>query len=225
MDDLAEQTKELLEEKLDLEPTPLPPEISHIKFPLRLLNLHCYNWRAKKVRKIYFMRIKVTIPSLDIFGMALYPETNLDIPSFVFDFSCTKKKVFSYINFVPLFNDPSYLEKYVEPMKEVHDKHPAFSRQPIREWMQPYVSPYAVYSLPFKTELPGLKRCALDYLKLYLKLFAHAEEIKDPAYLVTIEKARESYLKDLATYDNSRKMLGKIIGKERANRIFHEAIT
>ena len=225
MDELAAQAKELLEEKLDLQPIPLPQDISHIKLPLRLLELHCYNWRAKKVRKIYFMRIKVTVPSLDIFGMALYPETNLDIPSFVFDFSCTKKKVFSYINFVPLFNDPPYLERYIEPMKKIHESHAEFPRQTIREWMQPYVAPYAVYSLPMKTELPELKRCALDYLRLYLDLFSRAEEIKDPVLLEKVEKARKTYLNDLATYDNSRKMLGKIIGQERSNRIFREAIT
>ena len=225
MDELAAKTKELLEEKLDLEPVPLPQEISHIKLPLRLLDLHCHNWRAQNARKIYFMRIKVSVPSLDIFGMALYPGTNLDIPSFVFDFSCTKKKVFSYINFVPLFNEPSYLAEYIEPMKKVHENYAAFPRQPVREWMQPYVVPYAVYSLPFKTALPALKRCALEYLRLYLELFSQAEEIKDPAYLEKVEKARKNYLNDLATYDNSRKMLGRIIGKERANRIFQEAIT
>ena len=120
---------------------------------------------------------------------------------------------------------PPYLEKYIEPMKVVHERHAEFPRQTIREWMQPYVAPYAVYSLPFKTELPGLKRCALDYLRLYLEIFSQAEEIKDPAYLEKVEKARNTYLNDLATYDNSRKMLGKIIGKERANRIFQEAIT
>ena len=224
MDELAAQTKKLLEENLALEPIPLPQEISHIKLPLRLLDLRCENWRAPKVRKIYFTRIKVTVPSLDIFGMALYPEANLDIPSFVFDFSCTKKKVFSYINFVPLFNDPPYLEKYIEPMKKVHESHAAFPRQTVREWMQPYVAPYAVYSLPFKAELPELKRCALDYLRLYLELFSRAEEIRGPAYLEKVEKARKTYLKDMTTYDNSRKMLGKIIGKERANRIFQEAL-
>ena len=225
MDELAARAKELLEEKLDLEPVPLPPEISHIALPLRLLELHCYNWRAEKVRKIYFMRMKVTVPSLDIFGMALYPESNLDIPSFVFDFSCTKKKVFSYINFVSLFNEPSYLEKYIEPMKKVHDTYAEFPRQTIREWMQPYVAPYAVYSLPAKTALPKLKRCALDYLQLYLELFSRTEEITDPVYADRVEKARKLYLNNLATYDNSRKMLGRIIGKERANRIFQEVVT
>ena len=225
MDELAARAKELLEEKLDLEPVPLPPEISHIALPLRLLELHCYNWRAEKVRKIYFMRMKVTVPSLDIFGMALYPESNLDIPSFVFDFSCTKKKVFSYINFVSLFNEPSYLEKYIEPMKKVHDTYAEFPRQTIREWMQPYVAPYAVYSLPAKTALPKLKRCALDYLQLYLELFSRTEEITDPVYADRVQKAQKLYLNNLATYDNSRKMLGRIIGKERANRIFQEAVT
>ena len=110
-------------------------------------------------------------------------------------------------------------------MKRVYDRYPDFPRQAIREWMQPYVAPYAVYSLPLKTALPELKRCALEYLKLYLELFSRAEEIKDPAYADEVKQARKVYLNNLATYDNSRKMLGKIIGKERANRIFQEAIT
>ena len=224
MDELASRAKELLEEKMDLEPSPLPQEISHITLPLRLLDLKCYNWRADKVRKIYFMRMKVTVPSFDIFGMAIYPGSTLDIPSFVFDFSCTKKKVFSYINFVPLFDEPPYLEKYIEPMKKVYETYTEFPRQTIREWMQPYVSPYAVYSFPLKSDLPELKECALDYLQLYLELFSRAEEIKDPAYADEVKKARKLYLNNLATYDNSRKMLGRIIAVSYTHLRAHETV-
>jgi len=225
MNELFVQAKKSIEEKLSLEPVSLPDDLKHITLPLRLLDMRCYNWKAERVRKIYFMRMKVAVPAFDIFGMAIYPESHLDIPSFVFDFSCTKKKVFSYINFVPLFNQPSYLKKYIEPMKKVHDSYAEFPRQTIREWMQPYVAPYAVYSLPAKTALPELKQCALDYLQLYLELFSRTEEITDPVYADRVEKAQKLYLNNLATYDNSRKMLGRIIGKERANRIFQEVVT
>lgn len=225
MDELFENTLNQIEKKISLEPIVLPDELRHVKLPLRLMNMRCYNWKAERIRKIYFVRIKVAIPSFDIFGMALYPEPKLDIPSFACDFSCTKKKVFTYINFIPLFNEPSYLEKYIEPMKQVFEKYNHFPRQKIREWMQPYISTYTIYSFPEKTFLKELKNCAIDYLNLYLNLFSQAEEIKETSYGDEVERAQKKYIRDLITNDASRKMLGRITGKEKANRIFQEVIS
>jgi hypothetical protein len=225
MNELFAQAKKCIEEKLSLEPVALPEDLKHITLPLRLLDLRCYNWKAERVRKIYFMRMKVAVPPFDIFGMALYPDSHLDIPSFVFDFSCTKKKVFTYINFIPLFDTPAYREKYIEPMKKVFSNYTHFPRQNIREWMQPYITPYTIYSFPPKTYLDELKTCALEYLNLYLELFSQAAEIKDGSYADEVESAQKHYREQLATHDASRKMLGRIIGKERANRIFQEVVS
>ena len=224
MDELFESTLKQIEKKILLEPIALSEDLTHVKLPLRLMDMHCYNWKAEKVRKIYFVRIKVAVPSFDIFGMALYPEPRFDMPSFACDFSCTKKKVFTYINFIPLFNEPSYLEKYIEPMKHVYEKYNHFHRQKIREWMWPYISTHTIYSFPEKTFLKELKRCAIDYLNLYLDLLSQAEEIKDTSYRGEVEKAQKKYLQDLTTNDASRKMLGRIIGKEKANRFFQEVV-
>lgn len=224
MDELFETTLKQIEKRISLEPITLPEELKRIKLPLGLVDIHCYNWRAEKVRKIYFVRIKVVVPSFDIFGMALYPEPGVDIPSFACDFSCTKKKVFTYINFIPLFNEPSYLTKYIEPLKQVFDKHNRFPRQKIRAWMQPYVSSYTVYSFPEKELLNELKSCAIDYLGFYLDMFSQAEEIEDTSYRDKVERAQKKYLDDLANNDASRKMLGRIIGKEKANRFFREVV-
>ena len=171
------------------------------------------------------MRMKVAVPPFDIFGMAIYPESSLDIPSFVFDFSCTKKKVFTYINFIPLFTTPPYREKYIEPMKKIYTHYSHFPRQRIREWMQPYITPYTIYSFPPKTCLNELKTCALEYLNLYLELFLQAEEIQDDSYADAVGKAQRHYREQLTTYDASRKMLGRIIGKEKGNRIFQEVVS
>jgi len=224
MDELFDNTLKQIEKKIELEPIALPEELKHIRLPMGMVDMHCYNWKAEKIRKIYFVRIKVTIPSFDIFGMALYPEANLDIPSFACDFSCTRKKVFTYINFIPLFNEQSYLDKYIEPMKQMFDKYNNFPKQRIREWMQPYISTYTIYTFPQKTMLKELKSCAIDYLTLYLEMFSQAEEIKDTSYRDEVEKAQKKYVQDLTNNDASRKMLGRIIGKERANRFFHEVV-
>jgi 15,16-dihydrobiliverdin:ferredoxin oxidoreductase len=224
MDELFDSALKQIEKRITLEPIALPAELKDIKLPLGLVDMHCYNWKAEKIRKIYFVRIKVKAPSFDIFGMALYPEPGLDIPSFACDFSCTRKKVFTYINFIPLFNEQSYLDKYIKPMKQLFDKHTNFPRHKIREWMQPYVSTYTVYTFPEKSFLNELKNCAIDYLTSYLDMFSQADEIKDASYRKKVEEAQKRYVQDLATNDASRKMLGRIIGKERANRFFQEVV-
>ncbi len=225
MDELFDKTKRCIEERLRIEPVELPPELVHMTLPLKIFDLRCYNWKAEKIRKIYFMRIKVAIPYLDIFGMAIYPDATTDMPGFAFDFSCTKKKVFGYVNCIPLFGDRAYQEKYISPMKSVRERCRTFPPQTVREWMMPYHTPYTIYTFPPTSYLPELKICAFAYLEFYLDLFARAEIIADPGYASRVEEARRNYVNALLSNDNSQKMLGKIIGRERARRLFYEVVT
>ncbi len=173
---------------------------------------------------MYFVRIKVAVPPFDIFGMALYPEPSLDIPSFACDFSCTRKKVFAYINVIPLFDDHTYRERYIEPLRQIHERYRNFPRQKSRAWMEPYMTPYTIYSFPEKTVLPQLQECALVYLDFYLKLVAGAETIGDASYRDRVVVAQQRYLNDLSANDASRKMLGRIIGRAKADRFFKEVV-
>jgi hypothetical protein len=225
MDELFDKTKRCLEERLRLEAMELPPELAHITLPLKIFDLRSYNWRAERIRKIYFMRIKVAVPYLDIFGMAIYPDSTTDMPGFAFDFSCTKKKVFGYVNCIPLFNETEYLSKYIEPMKEVHARCGNFSPQTVRDWMKPYHTPYTIYTFPPTSYLPELKKCAFMYLEFYLELFAQAATITDSVYAARVDETRRGYVSALLSNDNSQKMLGKIIGGKRARRLFHEVVT
>jgi hypothetical protein len=91
--------------------------------------------------------------------------------------------------------------------------------------MKPYLAPYSIYSMPEKNSLNELRDCAIEYLNRYLNFLSQAEEIKDPTYRDAIEQAQKKYIHDLTTYDASRKMLGRIIGMERSERIFHEVVS
>ena len=224
MDELLSKTLKKIEGKFQLEPVAIPEDLRETRYPLSLMQLQCYNWKAEKVRKIYFMRVKVRVPTLDVLGMAIYPESNFDVPIFTYDLSGTKKKVFTHINFIPLFNDESYYKKYLEPLKPVFEKYNHFPPHKMREWMLKYHSPYTFYSMPEKSFLNELKSCALDYLTVYLDIISRAKPIEDKQYLKQIEEAHKAYANDLLTKDASQKMLAKIIGKEKARRIFHEVI-
>jgi len=225
MDELFDRTKRCLAERLRLEPVELPPSLAHITLPLKIFDLRCYNWKAERIRKIYFMRIKVAVPILDIFGMAIYPDATTDMPDFAFDFSCTKKKVFGYVNCIPLFSDGAYRERYIAPMQSVRERCGTFTPQTVREWMMPYHTPYTIYTFPPTSYLPELKKCAFAYMQFYLDLFERAAAITDHVYAARVEESRRAYVGALLSNDNSQKMLGKIIGRARARRLFHEVVT
>jgi hypothetical protein len=61
MDKLQAHIQELIKEKFSIEPVSIPAELATISFPLGLLNIRCYNWQSKKIRKIYFMRMSLKI--------------------------------------------------------------------------------------------------------------------------------------------------------------------
>lgn len=224
MDELFTQVLSRIENKFHLEPVSLPQELAETKFILNVLDLHCFNWKAQQLRKVYCMRLKVKMPSLDVIGMAFYPEPCYDVPIFVFDLSCTSKKVVSYINFIAVSNNEDYHKKYIDPLKPLYEKYGHFPYQKMREWMQVYRNPCTIYSMPDRSCLDELKTCVHEYLGVYLELLSGAEKINDPDYCRQVEDFHRVYRNDLVTKDRSQIMLGKIMGKQKAGRIFNEVI-
>ena len=64
----------------------------------------------------------------------------------------------------------------------------------------------------------------MDYLDLYLEMLDNAEETSDKAYWVRIEAAQAAYRSDIITKDRSRKMLAKLIGSKKADRLFQKVL-
>ena len=90
--------------------------------------------------------------------------------------------------------------------------------------MRIYQRPGTIYSMPERKLEKDVKRCAMDYLDLYLEMLDQAEAAADPTYAARIEAAQTSYRNDIITKDKSRQMLAKLIGKKKANRIFQEVL-
>lgn len=224
MDELFSKTFEAIQGAFAIEPIILPPELRETKFPMRLLEIQCYNWRAEKLRKIYAMRMKVKMPFLDIMGMAFYPEPDYDLPVFCFDLSCTKKKIVAYINVIPLMQNEAYKKKYLDPFCQVKNKYWDFPPHKMPDWMLQYRSDSTVYSMPDREYLDQIKACALDYLAVYLGLITSVKKIGDEAYRAQIAEAQKVYINNLLTKDASQKMLAKLIGKQKTSRIFNEVL-
>ena len=225
MDDLFDDIMRCLSEAMLLQETALPPELARTRYPFGALELVCRNWRAERLRKVYCMRMKVKVPWLDILGMAFHPEPCFDIPIFMFDLSCTKKKIIAYINLLaPPDEDAggrSCLAQF-EPLRRRYDHLHPFK---MPEWMQAYRTACTLYADPEPARLDDLKACVREYFGLYLKLLASAEKTDDARRTEAAERFHAAFKSDLITKDRSQIMLGKVIGREKAGRIFREVLT
>ena len=213
-----------LESRLALEPMASPKELSEIRWPLGFFSLRCWNMRAEKIRKIYFMRMSLKFPAFEYLGLGMYPDQAHDLPIFYLDLSRTSTKAIAYINPIAPVPDEACAKKYLAPFGPIFCRH-HFPAAPIRPWMQPFVSPCTVYTMPDAAMLGELKQCGLAYVECYLCLLGKAEKIIDADYETKIAGARNNYIAQSLANDVTQKMLARLIGKKRAGRIFREMLT
>jgi len=74
------------------------------------------------------------------------------------------------------------------------------------------------------SQLGSAQDCARDYVRCYLDMLDGAVPVVDPGYAQRVAGAGLQYCEQLSEKDGSRKMLGRFIGMDRANRIFREVI-
>jgi len=224
MDQLKDTMLDMIQQRYPLEPTPVPDDLQKIRLPLGFLSMQLYNWRAPKIRKVNVMRSTVKFPRLEILALEIYPESTYDIPLLAIDFSCMKKKSFVYMNFIPLSTDPQYLQRYIYRLRSVKGRYAIEPAAKPKEWMQPYLTDCSIYAMAGNSLLESAFACARDYVGCYLGLLDEAAPVTDSDYGRQVAEASRTYCDQLSEKDGSRKMLGRFIGMDRANRIFREVI-
>lgn len=224
MDTLKNTMLDMIQQRYPLEPTPVPEDLRAIRLPLGFISIGLDNWRAPKVRKVNTMRSRVKLPRLEILALEIYPESTYDIPMLAIDFSCMKKKTFIYMNFIPLFDDSEYRQRYIERLRPVVERYAIGPPAKPKEWMLPYLTDCSIYAMADNSLLDKAFACSLDYLRCYLDLLDEAAPVTDPDYGSRVAEAGLRYCDQLSEKDGSRKMLGRFIGMDRANRIFREVI-
>lgn len=224
MNTLKDTLLEQLRRRAALEPTPIAPDLQDIRLPMGFLKMRLDNWKTTRVRKVNMMRCTVVVPKLEIFAIELYPEADFDVPMLAIDFSCMKKKSFIYMNFIPLFPDADYYERYIARLRPIKDRYGIEPAAKPKEWMEPYLHDSSIYAMAGNDQLEAARACAAEYLSCFLELLDAAEPISDPACRDRVEKAGLHYCDQLSEKDGSRKMLGRFIGMGRASRIFREVI-
>jgi hypothetical protein len=226
MDDLFRSVVDTVDASFSLTPLALDPEIAQPKSFLKILDATHYNWDAERFRKLFGMRFKVKLPPLDQLNCIFYPEPVYDTPIFLFFALVTKRKLIAHLNVYCPFDDEEYLQQHIDPLLARLKKYPPFDcddRYP--EWMKKYRQPCSIYGMLPRERLDDLRACALDYLEHYLQAARAAEPVTDPKRLERIAAFHEQFIDDIRTQDKAQGMIAKMIGKDKARRIFYEITT
>ena len=216
----------MVDARLPLLPVPLEPELAEPRSFLKILKARHMNWRAPRCRKVFGMRFSVKIPALDQMNFIMYPEPGYDAPIFLFFCLLTGRKLIAHVNVNCMFHDDAYAQKWVAPLLAARQAYASFDcddRYP--EWMLKWRTPAGIYGMLPKQRFADFMNCGRDYLRIYLDLLACSEAVQDPARLAQISKAQAQFVSDIRTQDKAQGMMAKMIGTEKARRIFHEVTT
>lgn len=212
--------------RLPLRPVVIDPDLANPHSFLKILKARHMNWQAPRCRKVFGMRFSVKIPSLDQLNFIIYPEPGYDAPVFLLFCLLTGRKLIAHVNLNSSFRDEAYMQKWVAPLLAAREHYASFDcddRYP--EWMLKWRTPAGIYGMLPKERFDDFMSCGLDYLRIYLDLLARSEAVQDPARLALISEAQAQFVSDIRTQDKAQGMMAKMIGAEKARRIFHEVTT
>ena len=116
--------------------------------------------------------------------------------------------------------------RWVEPLVEILGRYPEFEapdRYP--DWMRKYRRDCTIMGMFGQDRYDDIYRCAMDYLDYYIDQVAASSPETDPDRLATIRAFHAQFVDDIRTQDKAQGMISKMIGKDKARRIFYEITT
>lgn len=213
-------------EHITLDPVELEPEIARPKSFLKVLDAEHFNWTGDPLRKLFAMRFRVKIPPLDQMNVIYYPRAEYAAPIFIFFCLLTKRKVIGHLNVNCPLDDADYRRQWVTPLQSMLGEFDEFScadRYP--EWMKKYRNDSTIYGMFTRDRYEDLAACAKQYLNYYLAQLKDAKPETEPERLARISAFHEGFIDDIRTQDKAQAMMGRMIGKNTAKRIFYEVTT
>jgi 15,16-dihydrobiliverdin:ferredoxin oxidoreductase len=175
----------------------------------------CYE--CPEFRKIRYTYIDAGA-SAQIFNSVIYPGHQYDLPLLGIDFlSFGQVKNLIVMDFQPLFQDEAYLEKYIHPLKELHDQYPDLAQNLEMKFYDAnqYFSKYLLFA---KTDPETVRTRVFeafqDYLKLYWRMLDEAQPLSDQSDIQRIVKAQKDYDQYSADRDPASGLFSSYFGHE-----------
>lgn len=209
-----------------LQPVAIDPELAEPRSFLKILRARHMNWRAERFRKVFGMRFSVKVPALEQMNFIMYPQPEYDTPILLCFCLLTGRKLICHVNVNCVSDDAVYRDKWVAPLLAAQYRYPAFDcddRYP--EWMLKWRTPAGIYGMFPKERAGDFIGCALDYLDIYLDLARRNAPTTDSTRLQQIDAAQAQFVSDIRTQDKAQGMIARMIGADKARRIFYEVTT
>lgn len=183
----------------------------------------CYQCQA--LRKIRYSYIDAG-ETAQVFNSVIYPAHHYDLPLLGVDFlSFGKKKILVVMDFQPLFRDRAYLDKYIEPMKDIRDRYNELAQNLEMKFYDAnqYFSKYLLFAkLDSETVVKRLFPAFQEYLGLYWQLVEAAEPLADPEEIQKIISAQKEYDQYSAERDPAHGLFSSYFGGEWSERFLYE---
>jgi len=223
--------REYLEEELfkhfNLEKRAIPPglEFNQSDRGKNQATIQSWCYQSPQLRKIRYTYIDAG-ESAQIFNSVIYPAHNYDIPLLGIDFlTFGKVKNLVVLDFLPLFNDRAYQDKYVEPMAKIRDRYRDLAQNiPMKFYdANRYFSKYILFAKTDKeTIVKRLFPAYKEYIQLYWQILEDAEALTEPQEIDRIVAAQKDYDCYSAERDPAHGLFSSYFGSEWADRFLHE---
>ena len=216
-----------LSERFELQPRPIPSGLESLvsdrgKNPATIQSW-CY--QCPKLRKIRYTYIDAG-ETAQIFNSVIYPNHDYDLPILGIDFlAFGKKKILVVLDFQPLFRDPDYIEKYIEPMSPIREKYKDLAQDLEMKFYD--ANQYFSKNLLFaKTDSESVVKRLLpafqEYIQLYWQLLETATPVTTSRERDRIIKAQKDYDQYSAERDPASGLFSSYFGHEWSERFLHE---
>ena len=216
-----------LSERFELQPRPIPSGLDSLvsdrgKNPATIQSW-CY--QCPKLRKIRYTYIDAG-ETAQIFNSVIYPNHHYDLPILGIDFlAFGKKKILVVLDFQPLFRDPDYIEKYIEPMSPIREKYKDLAQDLEMKFYD--ANQYFSKNLLFaKTDSESVVNRLLpafqEYVQLYWQLLETATPVTTSKERDRIIKAQKDYDQYSAERDPASGLFSSYFGHEWSERFLYE---
>ncbi len=213
--------------KFDLRSRPIPAgleaNVSNRGKNQATIQSWCYE--CTELRKIRYTYIDAGAAA-QVFNSVIYPSYHYDIPLLGIDLlSFGKNKIIVVLDIQPLFQEESYLAKYIEPMRSLREKYNHFAQNLEMKFYDAnqYFSKYLLFA---KTDAETIETTFFeayqDYISFYWQMLDQAEIIQTEAEIQKIVKAQKDYDQYSAERDPASGLFSSYFGHEWSEKFLYE---
>jgi 15,16-dihydrobiliverdin:ferredoxin oxidoreductase len=216
-----------LSRRFELKERPIPSGLAQMTSDRGRTPATIESWcfQCPELRKIRYTYMDAG-DAMQVLNCVVYPNYQYDLPFLGIDFlSFGKVKNLIVMDFQPLFQDQAYQEKYINPLKSLHEQYPDLSQDLEMKFYDAnqYFSKYLLFAKVSPDVIPTRVFSAFqDYLNLYWKMLSNTMPLSNPADIQRVMQAQREYDQYSADRDPAHGLFSSHFGNEWASRFLYE---